>query len=140
MDPLPPIETPLVAPRKRRRKSKLRSRRPPPPAAAPPTSAARGKRAFRSGDLRREPPQNPRLRREKSPSPKPRAPCQSEAPSVRDVSRRPAAAHGIERRAAQCRQSRSANASDAEQARAQQELANAIEAETVVLRRSESWN
>jgi pilus assembly protein FimV len=130
MDP-PPIETPLVAAESEARTNVAQA--PPPPAATPARSARGGERAGNGGVTRGAPGEAVRAAR-KAPPPKARPPAKA-APKrpVRAAAEQPrltvsSAAPLI------AVDPRAPNTSDAEQIRAQQELANAIEAETVVLR------
>lgn len=131
MDPLP-IETPLAAAESEPR-TDVAQTQPPPVAAAAPARGARGGVRAETGGATRVTGEAGRAARN-APPPKARPPAKA-------VAKRPARAATEKPRLTVSgaaplitTDARGPNASDAEQARAQQELTNAIEAETVVLR------
>jgi len=128
MDP-PPIEAPLVAAESEPRVAAAQTLTPQPPAAVPPRRLRATERPATGAPTRVAAESTGAARK---PPAKTRAPAKAGKPAVRVATNQPrltvsSAAPiggGVQR----------ASASEREQARAQQELANAIEAETVVLR------
>jgi len=128
MDP-PPIEAPLIAAEAEPRVAAAQAPAPPPAAVPPRRTRAAGRPATTTPThVAAESTAAPR-----KPSAKTRAPAQASKPAARVATNQPRltvssaapTGAGVQR---------TASASEADQARAQQELANAIEAETVVLR------
>jgi hypothetical protein len=130
MDP-PPIETPVVAAESVRTEV---AQAPEAPAAATPPRRARGSTRATTGAAAGETGEPARSARKPAPPPKARSSAQAQA-------KRPARVAGdsprltVSSAAPLTTPDARANPSSAERARAQQELANAMEAETVVLQR-----
>jgi hypothetical protein len=129
MDP-PPIETPVVAVESAPRAEVAQAPETPP--AAPPARRARGSGRATTGAAASASGEPERSARKPAPAPMARS-------SAKAPPRRPARGASNQPRltvstaAPPIADPRAPNASDAEQARAQQELANTVEAETVVL-------
>jgi hypothetical protein len=132
LDP-PPIEAPLVTAQSEPRAEVAQT--PAPPGAAAPARRARNSPRAVTGAAARSSGESARTAQKAPPPPKAR-------PPARTAAKRPLSSATNQPRLTvssaaplTAADPRAANLSDAEQARAQQELANAIEAETVVLRK-----
>jgi hypothetical protein len=131
MDPVP-IETPLVAAESQPR-ADVAEAQPPPVAAAAPARSARARHVPNRKRTPRADGEAGRADRKAAPPPKARPPAKATVkPPPRAATEKPRLT--VSGAAPLTADARGRNISEADQVRAQQELSNAIEAETVVLR------